>query len=151
MTFLSTLKFNINSNMLNNWFWEHYNENNENISIWIGKSVYGLKIPEDHDNYLNEIMKHMKYKDMYIKFYLTRNLYSKEYNMNCIIICENVNGLPKEFKYSLISSIFEIYEITDNMLKNNSKFKEIISYYLKWNNMYPNYSFIKEIDNIESL
>ena len=142
--FIKNLKIQSHSNLFDDWFWNNYNDK---IRIWIGKSIHSLRIPEDYDIYLSNLISNIcDIDDIYIKFYLTKNIYGNELVLNYLLVCENIE-LPKKFINSLIYSIFESYDITNNMISNHPKLKSIINYYLKWTNYYPNYSFIKQIDN----
>ncbi len=146
MTFVEKFKKNINNNYNHLWFWDNYKDN---ASLWIGKCVSGLRIPDDSETYIRNMLSEISdVTEIYIKVYLSKNIYNNQLSLNCFIISDNSHLLPVKLKKSFIYSIFEIYEITENMINNNSNMKSTIGYYLKWNNLYQSTTFIKEIDNI---
>ena len=148
MSFVQQYKKNKHSSCLDLWFWDNYSTYSH---LWIGKCVSGLRIPDNYDKFMDKLIDEVIDIDyIYIKFYLTKKtIYSSHMNINCFIISSNTNELPLKLKESLIYSMFEIYEITDNMINNNLRVKNTINYYLKWNNSYSDQYFIKEIDNIK--
>jgi hypothetical protein len=142
--FIRTKKHTINISFTK-WFWEKIDFSIN--SIYIGKYKYNInnieKLIEDLYKEINNL------NGYYVKIYVSTNIYVKtSYIINCIIICDNNNLRNQNFKEEdRFFSKFEIYEITEEMLKNNKNYIQIIDYYLSWNNFYKTLTLIKQFDN----
>ena len=126
-------------------FWDNFSFN-EN-SIYIGKLIDGIKIPNNETNmnkYLDNLISCLnKDEDVYMKLYITKNIYNGNKTINLLIVNNSIE-LNDDIKCSLLFSMFEIYKVTENMINTNKDFKSIIEYYLSWNNYYNNSKLLME-------
>lgn len=138
---------NIDRNKAETWFWDHFNWNSQ--SLWIGKLNTHNHLPST-DNEVIGFMKKLitdlnNYPSLreriYIKMYFSRNVKSKEPDINYLLVC-NSPVLPPDLACSLVGIVFEKYQITEKITSKNANFKDMINHYINWNNFY-NYHDLK--------
>lgn len=134
------------------WFWEHFNWKQQ--SLWIGKFNSMNHLPMSNQqitDFLNKLLDDLNsYPELkektFIKFYFSRNITSNEPDINYILICD-LSQLPSDFSNTLTNVVFEKYQLTENIIDSDPKFKQLINHYISWNNYYTYYDLMDEIHN----
>jgi len=137
----------MNKNHARYWFWDNFDWSTQ--SLWIGKfnkmnhlppkneqiNVFLKKLIEDLDRYQNLKL------NIYIKLYFSRNITTREPDINYLLIC-NTPNLPEEFSNTLINIIFEKYQLTETIMNKDDNFKNLVDHYINWNNFYTYYDLM---------
>jgi hypothetical protein len=129
------------------WFWDNFNWHTQ--SLWIGKLNKINHLPPK-DTQINDFLKKLIddldcypeiKKNIYIKLYFSRNTHTKEPDINYLLIC-NTPELPEEFSNTLLSVIFERYQLTERIINKDDNFKNLVNHYINWNNFYNYYDLM---------
>ena len=132
------------------WFWDNFNWNQQ--SIWIGRFNKFNNLP-DNDSDISEFLKKLiddlnRYEDLqsyiYLKFYYSRNTKTNEPEINYLLIC-NEPSLPADFSKSLVSVMFDRYQLSEGLISKDRDFKRMINHYLNWSNFYTYYNLMGEL------
>jgi hypothetical protein len=133
------------------WFWDHFDWSKQ--SLWIGKFNKMNHLPENNDkvvSFLSKLLNDMdRYEElkhaMYIKFYFTRNVTTREADINFLLVC-NTPKLPENFSNLIIDVVFEKYQLTESIVNKEENFKNLINHYINWNNFYTYYDLMGEME-----
>jgi hypothetical protein len=132
------------------WFWDNFNWSNQ--SLWIGKINRLNHLPTDDDrvfNFLKKLITDLNNyttikSQIYVKFYFSRNVTTKDPEINYLLICNNPH-LPPEFEETLVNVVFEKYQLTQSIVDKDPHFKDLINHYINWSNFYTYYDLMREL------
>jgi len=138
---------NTNKTHAKYWFWDNFDWTKQ--SLWIGKFNKMNHLPTKNDQ-ISEFLKKLiddmdKYQNLklnvYVKLYFSRNITTKEPDINYLLIC-NTPELPEEFTNTLLNIVFERYQLTEEVIHKDDNFKNLINHYINWNNFYTYYDLM---------
>lgn len=129
------------------WFWRNFNWNT--MSVWIGKFNQTNHLPKDITRFLDQLINNLRlYKlddKIIVRFYHSHNVWYNRNEIDCFIISDS-NILPSDYNSSLLGIMFEVYQITEDILNTDNDFHRLLDHYLMWNGFYGNSNLIDKFD-----
>ena len=131
------------------WFWDHFDWSRQ--SLWIGKFHKTNNLPQTNvliSNFMSKLLTDLNThpeirSHVYIKFYFSRNIKTKEPNLDFLMLCDSPN-LPESFSDTFVDVVFEKYQLTEAIVNKESNFRKLIDHYINWNNFYSYYDLMGE-------